>query len=100
MAPFSLSRPSSSTRVRGALPGSPRVSTRRRTADTAATRRRGASSLAVMEFRRIDGLPPYAFTTIDGLKLEARPAGRDVVHHRLRHPALPSPPTAVAQPAA
>ena len=32
-----------------------------------------------MEFRRIPGLPPYVFTIIDGLKVEARRAGRDVV---------------------
>jgi anti-anti-sigma regulatory factor len=28
-----------------------------------------------MEFRRIDSLPPYVFTIIDTLKIEARRAG-------------------------
>ncbi len=32
-----------------------------------------------MEFRRITNLPPYVFTIIDGLKIEARRAGIDVV---------------------
>jgi len=32
-----------------------------------------------MEFRRINGLPPYVFAQINGLKAEARAAGRDIV---------------------
>ena len=48
-----------------------------------------------MEFRRIPGLPPYVFTIIDGLKLEARRAGRDVVDLGFGNPDLPSPPIAV-----
>ena len=32
-----------------------------------------------MEFRRITGMPPYVFTIIDGLKIEARRAGVDVI---------------------
>ena len=39
-----------------------------------------------MEFRRIPGLPPYVFTIIDGLKIEARRAGQDVDRPRLRQP--------------
>jgi alanine-synthesizing transaminase len=48
-----------------------------------------------MEFRRIPGLPPYVFTIIDGLKQEARRAGRDVVDLGFGNPDLPSPPIAV-----
>ena len=48
-----------------------------------------------MEFRRIPGLPPYVFTIIDGLKQEARRAGRDVVDLGFGNPDLPSPEIAV-----
>jgi alanine-synthesizing transaminase len=48
-----------------------------------------------MEFRRIPGLPPYVFTIIDGLKLEARRAGRDIVDLGFGNPDLPSPQVAV-----
>src|SRR5919199_5160526 len=50
-----------------------------------------------MEFRRITGLPPYVFTIIDGLKIEARRAGRDVVDLGFGNPDLPSPESAVAK---
>ena len=48
-----------------------------------------------MEFRRITGLPPYVFTIIDGLKIEARRAGQDVVDLGFGNPDLPSPQVAV-----
>jgi len=48
-----------------------------------------------MEFRRIPGLPPYVFTIIDSLKLEARRAGRDVIDLGFGNPDLPSPQIAV-----
>ncbi|HEV7721548.1 MAG TPA: aminotransferase class I/II-fold pyridoxal phosphate-dependent enzyme [Iamia sp.] len=48
-----------------------------------------------MEFRRITGLPPYVFTIIDGLKVEARRAGQDVIDLGFGNPDLPSPPVAV-----
>jgi alanine-synthesizing transaminase len=48
-----------------------------------------------MEFRRIPGLPPYVFTIIDGLKVEARRAGRDVVDLGFGNPDIPSPTVAV-----
>jgi alanine-synthesizing transaminase len=48
-----------------------------------------------MEFRRIPGLPPYVFTIIDGLKIEARRAGRDVIDLGFGNPDLPSPDIAV-----
>ncbi len=48
-----------------------------------------------MEFRRITGLPPYVFTIIDSLKIEARRAGEDVIDLGFGNPDLASPPTAV-----
>jgi alanine-synthesizing transaminase len=48
-----------------------------------------------MEFRRITGLPPYVFTIIDGLKVEARRAGYDVIDLGFGNPDLPSPSMAV-----
>ena len=48
-----------------------------------------------MEFRRINALPPYVFTIIDGLKQEARRAGRDVIDLGFGNPDLPSPEIAV-----
>lgn len=44
-----------------------------------------------MEFRRITNLPPYVFTIIDGLKVEARRLGVDVVDLGFGNPDLPSP---------
>jgi alanine-synthesizing transaminase len=48
-----------------------------------------------MEFRRITGLPPYVFTIIDGLKVEARRAGHDVIDLGFGNPDIPSPELAV-----
>jgi alanine-synthesizing transaminase len=48
-----------------------------------------------MEFRRISGMPPYVFTIIDGLKIEARRAGADVVDLGFGNPDIPSPEVAV-----
>jgi alanine-synthesizing transaminase len=48
-----------------------------------------------MEFRRITGLPPYVFTIIDGLKIEARRQGLDVIDLGFGNPDLPSPAIAV-----
>src|SRR6478609_6867381 len=48
-----------------------------------------------MEFRRIPGLPPYVFTIIDTLKLQARRDGRDIVDLGFGNPDLPSPQIAV-----
>jgi alanine-synthesizing transaminase len=48
-----------------------------------------------MEFRRIPGLPPYVFTIIDGLKVEARRAGEDVIDLGFGNPDIPSPDVAV-----
>ena len=48
-----------------------------------------------MEFRRITGLPPYVFTIIDGLKVEARRQELDVIDLGFGNPDLPSPAIAV-----
>ena len=48
-----------------------------------------------MDFRRINGLPPYVFAQIDALKLDARRAGRDVVDLGFGNPDIPSPDIAV-----
>ncbi len=48
-----------------------------------------------MEFRRITNLPPYVFTIINGLKIEARRAGADVVDLGFGNPDIPSPRIAV-----
>src|SRR3954469_4262630 len=48
-----------------------------------------------MEFRRINALPPYVFTIIDGLKVAARRAGEDVIALGFGNPAIPSPDLAV-----
>src|ERR1700678_4516974 len=44
-----------------------------------------------MEFRRINGLPPYVFATINNLRDEARRAARDVIDLGFGNPDLPSP---------
>jgi len=48
-----------------------------------------------MEFRRINALPPYVFTIIDGLKMAARRAGDDVIDLGFGNPDIPSPDVAV-----
>ncbi len=53
--------------------------------------------MGAMEFRRINALPPYAFATIDALKMEFRRAGEDVIDLGFGNPDLPSPDTAVAK---
>src|ERR1700741_4462578 len=50
---------------------------------------------STMEFRRIPGLPPYVFAIIDGLKIEARRAGIDVIDLGFGNPDIPSPEIAV-----
>ncbi|MEZ5140939.1 MAG: aminotransferase class I/II-fold pyridoxal phosphate-dependent enzyme [Acidimicrobiales bacterium] len=48
-----------------------------------------------MEFRRITSLPPYVFTIIDSLKVEARRSGVDVIDLGFGNPDLASPEIAV-----
>src|SRR4051794_38958496 len=48
-----------------------------------------------MEFRRINGMPPYVLGVINGLKKEARRGGADVIDFGFGNPDLPSPEIAV-----
>lgn len=48
-----------------------------------------------MEFRRINHLPPYVFSIINELKVEARRAGHDVIDFGFGNPDLASPAVAV-----
>src|ERR1700761_5351806 len=48
-----------------------------------------------MEFRRINGLPPYVFAQVDSLKLAARRRGEDVIDLGFGNPDIPSPEIAV-----
>ncbi len=48
-----------------------------------------------MEFRRINGLPPYVFAVINQLRDGARHAGEDVIDLGFGNPDIPSPPVAV-----
>jgi alanine-synthesizing transaminase len=53
------------------------------------------SNLSVMEFRRINALPPYAFAQVDALKMELRRSGQDVIDLAFGNPDIPSPEVAV-----
>jgi alanine-synthesizing transaminase len=48
-----------------------------------------------MEFRRINGLPPYVFGTINALRDQGRRAGDDVIDLAFGNPDIPSPRVAV-----
>ncbi|MGH9301242.1 MAG: aminotransferase class I/II-fold pyridoxal phosphate-dependent enzyme [Acidimicrobiales bacterium] len=48
-----------------------------------------------MDFRRINGLPPYVFAEINELKSQARRAGQDVIDLGFGNPDIPSPNVAV-----
>src|SRR6187200_1989123 len=48
-----------------------------------------------IEFRRITNLPPYVFTIINNLKMEARRKGVDVIDLGFGNPDIPSPEIAV-----
>lgn len=49
----------------------------------------------MVEFRRITNLPPYVFTIINNLKIQARNHGADVVDLGFGNPDIPSPQIAV-----
>ena len=59
--------------------------------------RPATGSVERMEFRRIENLPPYVFTIINNLKIEARRAGRDVIDLGFGNPDIPSPDIAVSK---
>ncbi|SHE58236.1 alanine-synthesizing transaminase [Ferrithrix thermotolerans DSM 19514] len=48
-----------------------------------------------MQFRRIESIPPYVFSVVDGKKREARRLGRDVIDLGFGNPDIPSPDVAV-----
>ena len=48
-----------------------------------------------MDFRRVPSLPPYLFGAVDGLKLELRRAGEDVIDLGFGNPDIASPGAAV-----
>ena len=50
-----------------------------------------------MEFQRIKRLPPYVFSIIDVMKMEARHRGEDIVDFGMGNPDLPTPPHVVAK---
>ncbi len=50
-----------------------------------------------MEFQRIKRLPPYVFSVIDGMKMEARHRGEDIVDFGMGNPDLPTPPHVVSK---
>src|SRR6266851_8054538 len=52
-------------------------------------------SSRAFEFRRINALPPYVFTIINGLKIAARRAGVDVIDLGFGNPDIASPAVAV-----
>ena len=43
------------------------------------------------EFARLDRLPPYVFTTVNQIKMDARHAGEDIVDLGMGNPDLPTP---------
>jgi alanine-synthesizing transaminase len=50
-----------------------------------------------VEFQRIKRLPPYVFSIIDGMKMEARHRGEDIVDLGTGNPDLPTPTHVVAK---
>ena len=48
-----------------------------------------------MEFRRVNGLPPYVFSIIDNLKIAARREGEDIIDLGFGNLDIPSPDVAV-----
>src|SRR5438093_5407813 len=53
------------------------------------------STVSLMQFRRVDALPPYAFAEVERLKLELRRAGEDVIDLGFGNPDVPPPEAAV-----
>src|SRR5436189_6407263 len=49
----------------------------------------------LMQVRRVDALPPYAFAEVERLKLELRRAGEDVIDLGFGNPDVPPPELAV-----
>src|ERR671918_573177 len=45
----------------------------------------------MMEFRRIERFPPYVFSIVNDLKMEARRAGEDIIDLGMGNPDIPTP---------
>ncbi len=45
----------------------------------------------MQEFRRMNRLPPYVFSTVDKLKIEARRRGEDIIDLGMGNPDIPTP---------
>jgi len=43
------------------------------------------------KFARLDRLPPYVFATVNGIKMEARRAGQDIIDLGMGNPDLGTP---------
>ncbi len=43
------------------------------------------------KFARLDRLPPYVFATVNGIKMEARRAGKDIIDLGMGNPDLGTP---------
>jgi alanine-synthesizing transaminase len=50
-----------------------------------------------MQFRRIDRFPPYVFSIVNDLKMEARRAGEDIIDLGMGNPDIPAPEAVVAK---
>ena len=50
-----------------------------------------------MEFRRIDRFPPYVFSIVNDLKLQARRSGEDIIDLGMGNPDIPTPEPVVAK---
>jgi len=44
-----------------------------------------------LEFPRMKRLPPYVFSTVDAMKMEARRAGEDIIDLGMGNPSDPAP---------
>ncbi len=51
----------------------------------------------MMEFARLNRLPPYVFTTVNQIKMDARRAGEDIVDLGMGNPDMPTPKHIVAK---
>ena len=44
-----------------------------------------------MEFRRIERFPPYVFSIVNDLKMQARRSGEDIIDLGMGNPDIPTP---------
>lgn len=53
--------------------------------------------VTMQEFRRMSRLPPYVFSTVDNIKMEARRRGEDIIDLGMGNPDIPTPKHIVAK---